>query len=75
MEVVYMAKHHPKGLDGRARNDDGEIRRKRGDTEIGTLRKELGPNFASDYRADTKLDTVRKDYGVDSLDQLRKKLK
>lgn len=68
-----MAKHYPKGLDGRMRDADGEIRKKRSDTRIGTLRKELGDQFAPGYRADAKLGTVLKDKGLDSLDQLRKK--
>jgi hypothetical protein len=66
-------KHYPKGLDGRMRDSDGEIRKKRSDTLVGTLRQELGDNFAKGYRADTKLGTVLKREGVDSLDQLRKK--
>ena len=66
-------KHFPKGLDGRMRDQNGEIRKKRDDTQVGTLRKELGPNFASNYRSDTKLRTVLKDKGVGSLDQLIKK--
>ena len=31
-------KHFPKGLDGRQRDQDGEIRQKRGDTLVKTLR-------------------------------------
>jgi hypothetical protein len=52
-------KHFPKGLDGRQRAANGEIREKRGDTRVGTLRKEYGVNFAKGYRSDTKLSTVR----------------
>jgi hypothetical protein len=33
-------KHFPKGLDHRQRDQDGEIRQKRGDTLVKTLRKE-----------------------------------
>ena len=66
-------KHFPKGLDGRQRDKDGEIRKKRGDTLVATLRKEYGQNFAEGYRADTKLITVLKREGVETLDQLRKK--
>ncbi len=69
------SKHFPKGLDGRMRDHGGEIRKKRSDTQVGTLRKEYGPNFASNYRSDTKLGTVLKDKGADSLDQLIKKKK
>jgi hypothetical protein len=46
------AKHFPKGLDGRQRDRDGEIRKKRRDTKVYTLRKEYGPNFAKGYRGD-----------------------
>jgi len=68
-----MTKHYPKGLDGRMRDSDGEIRKKRNDTLVRTLRDEIGPGFAPGYRSDTKLRTVLKDAGVDTLDQYRKK--
>jgi len=47
-----MAKHFPKGLDGRMRDRDGEIRQKRSDTKVETLCKEYGPDFAKGYRSD-----------------------
>lgn len=68
-----MTKHYPKGLDGRMRDQDGEIRRKRSDTLVRTLRQEYGEEFAQGYRSDTKLGTVLKREGLDSLDQLLKK--
>lgn len=68
-----MAKHYPKGLDGRMRDGDGQIRQKRNDTLVRTLRNEYGDGFAPDYRSDTKLKTVLRDAGVDTLDQYRKK--
>jgi len=43
------------GFDGRHRDVDGEIHRKRSDTLIGALRKQYGDDFASGVRADTKL--------------------
>jgi hypothetical protein len=55
------------GLDDRCRDNDGEIRRKRGDTEIGTLRSEYGDGFAPGYRSDTRLDTFLDREGYDSL--------
>jgi hypothetical protein len=72
-----MAKHQlPRGLDGRARDQNapkaGEIREKRGDTLVGTLRKEYGDNFAAGYRSDAKLSTVRNREGK-SLSQIVKK--
>jgi hypothetical protein len=46
----------------------------RSNTLVKTLRQELGDSFAAGYRADTKLGTVLKRKGVDTLDQLRKKV-
>ena len=68
-----MTRHYPKGLDGRMRDEDGEIRRKRSDTLVRTLRREYGENFAQGYRSDAKLGTVLEREGVESLDQLLKK--
>ena len=69
-----MAKRHfPKGLDGRQRDQDGEIRKKRSDTLVRTLRQEYGDDFANGYRADAQLGTVLDKEGVDSLHQLLKK--
>lgn len=68
-----MKRHYPKGLDGRMRDQDGEIRKKRSDTLVGTLRKELGPGFAPGYRSDTKLGTLLEREGATSLDQYRKR--
>lgn len=65
---------HP-GLDGRSRNEDGEIRKKRSDTLVGTLREEYGDDFARKYRSDTKLGTVLDREGLDDLSQLLKKRK
>jgi hypothetical protein len=47
------------GLDQRCRDLDGEIRQKRGDTLVGTLRKTYGPDFAPGVRKDMRLDTLR----------------
>jgi hypothetical protein len=68
-----MTKHYPKGLDGRMRDRDGEIRKKRSDTLVRTLREEYGPGFAEGYRSDAKLGTVLQREGVETLDQLIKK--
>jgi hypothetical protein len=68
-----MTKHYPKGLDDRMRDRDGEIRKKRSDTLVGTLRKEYGPNVAKGYRDTTKLGRVLDKEGLESLDQLLKK--
>ena len=66
-------KHFPTGLDDRMRDHDGEIRKKRSDTLVGTLRETYGADFAKDYRADAKLGTVLEKEGVTTLDQLLKK--
>ncbi|HEV3155625.1 MAG TPA: hypothetical protein VGZ02_17600 [Candidatus Baltobacteraceae bacterium] len=62
-----MRKQHQPGLDGRHRDLNGEIHRKRSDTLIGTLRKEY-PGFAPDVRADMKLGNYLDRNGYDSLD-------
>ena len=59
-------------LDGRQRDENGQIREKRGDTLVRTLRQEYGRNFAKGYRSDAKLQTVRSDTGK-SLSGLLKK--
>lgn len=58
------------GLDSRCQDEDGEIRRKRGDTLVGTLRNTYGEDFASGYRSDTKLETLLEREGAGSLSQL-----
>lgn len=59
------------GLD-RCRDLNGEIRQKRGDTLVGTLRKTYGADFAQGVRSDARLDTLRDRYG-ESLTQIVKK--
>jgi len=56
---------HKPGLSGRERNQDGTLRRKRGDTHLGTLEEKYGE--ISDRRSDTHLKTLEKDCGADSL--------
>jgi hypothetical protein len=54
-----MSKGHCNtGLDNRCRDGDGEIRHKRSDTLVGTLRGTYGPDFAKGYRSDAQLGTV-----------------
>jgi hypothetical protein len=73
-ETYRMAtRHYPRGLDHRQRDRDGEIRHKRSDTLVATLRKTYGDEFAAGYRSDTKLGTVLKKEGADTLDQLLKR--
>ena len=61
-----MAKQRQPGLDGRHRDIDGEIHRKRSDTLIGTLRTEY-PGFAPGVRSDMKLGNYLDRVGYDSL--------
>ncbi len=72
-EVGMSSQHYPKGLDGRMRDGDGEIRKKRSDTLVRTLRAEYGDEVAKGYRANTKLGTVLNREGLETLDQLLKK--
>ena len=64
--------HKQPGLDGRHRDDNGEIHEKRGDTQLKNLRKTY-PGLLDGQRSDTRLDTLRDKYGVDSLDGLLRK--
>lgn len=63
--------HCDVGLDERCRDNDGEIRQKRGDTLVSTLRRTYGPDFAPGVRSDSRLDTLRQRTG-ESLSQLVK---
>lgn len=64
-----MTKHCSKGLDGRCRDNNGQIREKRGDTLVRTLRQEYGAGFAPGVRSDARLDTLRQRTGK-SLSQM-----
>jgi hypothetical protein len=61
------------GLDQRCRDLDGEIRQKRGDTLVGTLRRTYGPEFAAGVRSDMRLDTLRERTGKSLSDMLKEK--
>jgi hypothetical protein len=60
------------GLDGRCRDEDGEIRRKRSDTLVRTLRREYGEDFAPGIREDATLGTVLDRAGAESLSEYLK---
>jgi hypothetical protein len=63
-----MAKDAP-GMRGyRGRNEDGELRQKRGDTHVGTIEKQYGRNF--NVRSDMHLSELLKREGVESLNDL-----
>jgi hypothetical protein len=61
------------GLDNRCRDGDGEIRHKRSDTLVGTLRDTYGQDFAKGYRSDAKLGTVLKNERAPTLSELIKR--
>jgi hypothetical protein len=64
---------HP-GLDGRSMDQNGEIRRKNGNTRVDTLRDTYGPGFAAEVRGDMRLDTLLDRSGKRSLsDYLKNK--
>jgi hypothetical protein len=55
-----MSNEHCKpGLDDRCRDQNGEIRHKRSDTLVGTLRKEYGEDFANPCLVRTRWDLKR----------------
>jgi hypothetical protein len=54
-------------LDGRQRDQNGQIRAKNGATRLDTLRDIYGDNFAAGRRGDMKLDNYIADEGYDSL--------
>lgn len=58
------------GLDGRHRDKDGEIQKKRGDT----LNKNL-PIPIPEFSLNARLDTMRKETGKDSVEDVRKAAK
>jgi len=62
-----MAKNCDAGLDNRCRDEDGEIRKKRDDTLVRTLRKTYGEDFADDFRSDASLGTVLRETNSESL--------
>ncbi len=65
-------RHCNSGLDHRCRDGDGEIRHKRSDTLVRTLR-ETYPDFARGYRGDAKLGTVLKNEKANTLSELIKR--
>ena len=63
-----MAKDAP-GMKGhRSRNQDGELRKKRDDTHIGTIEKQYDVNLS--VRSDMHLENLLKQQGIKSLNDL-----
>jgi hypothetical protein len=70
----YMSRDQCKhGLDERCRDADGEIRRKRSDTLVGTLRREYGEDFAEGFRSDARLGKVLRETKSSSLSDYLKR--
>jgi hypothetical protein len=61
------------GLDGRHRDDNGRISRKRGDTKIESLKDEY-PELRP-FPDEATLGQVRDQHGMDSLDALLRELR
>lgn len=56
----------PSGMRGdRSRDNDGELRRKRGDTHIGSIGREYDVDLG--VRSDMHLETYRQQTGLDSV--------
>lgn len=70
-----MSNQCEEGLDRRCRDEDGSIRRKRGDTLVGTLRREYGPDFAEGVRSDMRLKTLLDQAGASSLSEYLRRRK
>lgn len=63
------------GLDGRHRDENGQIRQKNGNTLVETLRETYGDAFAAGYRSDMKLETLLRVEGAESLSELLRRQK
>lgn len=62
-------RHDAPGMKGpRSRNEDGELRQKRGDTHVGTIEEQYGIDFG--VRSDMKLETLRERLGAVSIEDL-----
>jgi hypothetical protein len=64
-----------KGLDARYRDENGEIRKKNGNTRIDTLREIYGEHFGDGMRGDAKLETLLERTGQTSLSEYLKRLR
>jgi hypothetical protein len=67
-----MSSQDAPGMRGyRSRNDDGALRRKRGDTDVGTVERQYGRDFG--VRSDMHLETLLRREGAQSLSELLKR--
>jgi hypothetical protein len=66
-----MGTHHPQATGmhtSRTRDDGGELRQKRGDTQVGNIEREYDVDFG--VRSDMRLDTLRQQTGLTSIQDL-----
>jgi hypothetical protein len=66
-----MSEHHERAKNmhtDRTRDNDGELRQKRGDTHVGNIEREYGVDFG--VRSDMRLDTLRERAGLNSIEDL-----
>lgn len=67
-----MSSEDAPGMRGsRSRNEDGTLRRKRGDTDVGTIEQQYGRDFG--VRSDMHLDTLLRREEARSLSDLLKR--
>jgi len=52
----------------RSRDEDGQLRKKRSDTHVGTIEEQYGVDLGR--RSDMHLGSLLREEGVDSLDEL-----
>lgn len=68
-----VGQHHEraKGMHtDRTRDNNGELRQKRGDTRVGNIEREYDVDFG--VRSDMRLDTLRQQTGLTSIQDLVK---
>ncbi len=63
-----MSKDAPRMKGTRSRNEDGELRRKRGDTQVGAIEKKYHRNFG--VRSDMEQENLLRERGAKSLNEL-----
>lgn len=66
-----MAADAPGMKGNRSRNADGELRKKRSDTHVGSIEEQYDIDLG--HRSDMHLGTLLEQEGVDSLDALLRK--
>jgi hypothetical protein len=62
-----VSRQFPKGLDGRMRDEDGQIRAKNGTTKIGHIEEKYGVDLGA--RSDMLLENYLDKFGYDSMSE------